>query len=247
MTRAIHRRVRSRRLCVAAVGPLVAGTLLVAGGPVGAVHDDSLFELGPTPAPPTNIVGDGVVANGPDWADIFNASGQVVPGALAQFGGAAASFEADENAAKGGTDRTTFSGAGGSNKNNDPLGPEDCVAQGLPAGCDSWHWDGGNVPAKDDLTNVYAYATFDSTGDLIIYAGFERMAPEGDSHIDVEFFQDPVALSELPPCNDPGPDVTPCDFTGVRTVGDLIVSMDFVVGGGIGSVSIHEWNGTEYV
>ena len=53
-----------------------AGTVLVASGPAGAVHDDNLFELGPTPAPPTNIVGDGVAANGPDWTDIFNASGE---------------------------------------------------------------------------------------------------------------------------------------------------------------------------
>ena len=46
------------------------------------------------------------------------------------------------------------------------------------------------------MTNVYAYATFDADGDLIIYSGFERIAPEGDSHVDIEFFQDPVALDE---------------------------------------------------
>ena len=247
MTTAVLRRARSRSLIVAVVGALAAGTVLVASGPAGAVHDDNLFELGPTPAPPTNIVGDGVAANGPDWTDIFNASGGVIPGAVEAFGGVAASFEADANSAKGAADPTTFGGAGGSNKNNDPLDPEDCVNLGLPATCDSWHWDGGNSPAKDDLTNVYAYATFDATGDLIIYSGFERIAPEGDSHIDIEFFQDPVALDEPVPCNDPGNDVTPCEFTGIRTIGDLIVSMDFVVGGGIGEVTIHAWDGTEYV
>ena len=42
---------------------------------------------------------------------------------------------------------------------------------------------------------------------LIIYSGFERIAPEGDSHIDIEFFQNPVALDEAVPCNDPGTDV----------------------------------------
>ena len=115
------------------------------------------------------------------------------------------------------------------------------------ANCDTWHWDGGNNPAKDDLTNVYAYATFDEDDELIIYSGFERIAPEGDSHVDIEFFQNPVALDEAVPCNDPGNDVTPCEFTGVRTIGDLIVSMDFVVGGGIGEVSVRVWDGTEYV
>ena len=131
MTTAVRRRAR-RRLGVAIVGAFAAGTVLVAGGPAGAVHDDNLFELGPTPTPPTNIVGDGVADNGPDWADIFNADGTVNQAALASFGGVAASFEADPHSQRGATDATTFGGAGGSNKNNDPISPADCVAQGLP-------------------------------------------------------------------------------------------------------------------
>ena len=122
MTTAVRRRAR-RRLGVAVVGALAAGTVLVAGGPAGAVHDDNLFELGPTPAPPTNILGDGVAANGPDWADIFNADTTVNQVAFEAFGGVAASFEADPNSARGATDPTTFGGAGGSNKNNDPIEP----------------------------------------------------------------------------------------------------------------------------
>ena len=84
MTTAVRRRAR-RRLGVAIVGAFAAGTVLVAGGPAGAVHDENLFELGPTPTPPTNIVGDGVADNGPDWADIFNADGTVNQAALGQF------------------------------------------------------------------------------------------------------------------------------------------------------------------
>ena len=69
----------------------------------------------------------------------------------------------------------------------------------------------------------------------------------GDSHIDIEFLQDNVALDEAVPCNDPGPDATPCSFTDGtttgRTDGDIIVSMDFTLGGGIGSVAVHRSDG----
>jgi hypothetical protein len=205
-----------------------------------AVHDDNLFELGPgvqtDEGGVTNILGDGNPANGPDWADLFDANGDPVGSA-----GVAKAFIKDPNSLKGAADPTTFSGAGGSNKNNDPISG---------AG-DTWHWDAGNVPAKDDLTNLYSYATLPTTGDranhLILYSGLERLDPNGDSHVDIEFFQDDVALDEPVPCNDPGGDPTPCAFTGTRTEGDFIVSMDFETGGTIGTVSIRRWNGTEYV
>jgi len=217
-----------------------------------AVHDDNLFELGPGVVGDegglTNILGDGNAANGPDWTNLFDATPTQaeIDAAVASFGGVAGAFIKDDLSQKGPLDSTTFSGAGGSNKNNDPISDEDCVAQGLST-CDPWHWDAGNVPAKDDLSNLYAYATFTAEGHLILYAGFERLAPEGDSHIDIEFFQSAVALDEAVPCNDPGPDATPCEFEGIRTVGDVIITMDFLQGGAIGQVVIREWNGSEYV
>ncbi|HEX6567609.1 MAG TPA: hypothetical protein VF015_00515, partial [Acidimicrobiales bacterium] len=102
---------------IAAVLTLGLLGTLVGAIPADAVHDDNLFELGPTQA--ADILGDGNAANGPDWADIFNASGS--PVGLPTFGGVAASFIMDDNSLRGGVDRTTFSGAGGSNKNNDPI------------------------------------------------------------------------------------------------------------------------------
>lgn len=218
---------------VAAVLTLGLLGALVGAQPASAVHDDNLFELGGVQA--ANILGDGDDANGPDWADIFDASGS--PVGLPTYGGVAASFIMDDNSLRGASDRTTFSGAGGSNKNNDPIsGPGD-----------TWHWDSGNVPAKDDLTNLYAYAKQNPTsGNLVLYSGFERVDPSGDSHLDIEFFQDDVALDEAVPCNDPGSDATPCAFAGTRTEGDFIVSMDFEVGGTIGTVSVREWDGTQY-
>jgi Prealbumin-like fold domain len=227
--------------------------LAVIGPSALAVHDDNLFELGPSQG--ADILSDTSTANGPDWADtaghpgIFDANRN--PVGLAAFGGAAAAFLNDDTSQKGASDRTTFSGAGGSNKNNDPISAADCAARVPPltgSACDTWHWDAGNVPAKDDLVNVYAYAKIrPSDNHLIIYSGFERLDPNGDSHIDLEFLKSQVGLDEPLPCNDPGPDATPCAFTGIRSVGDTIVSMDFVTGGGIGSISVHDWNGTEYI
>jgi hypothetical protein len=62
---------------------------------------------------------------------------------LGTFGGAAATFLFDDTSQKGAADRTTFSGAGGSNKNNDPIGTQDCAARVVPpltgSACDTWH------------------------------------------------------------------------------------------------------------
>jgi hypothetical protein len=243
---------RRRRFLLAPILFVALAALFVTAG-AQAIHDDNYFEL------EGNILGDNSLANGPDWGycatagspgctvastdGIFDADGNPTGGGAA--GAAALAFIKDDLSQGGASDRTTFSGAGGSNKNNDDIF----------GSSDTWHWDSGNVPAKDDLSNVYAYATFPTSGehagDLILYAGFERIDSSGDSHIDIEFLQDNIALDETAPCNDPGSDTTPCSFTGTtsngRTVGDIIVSMEFTTGGSIGEVNIREWDGTEYV
>ncbi|TLZ72278.1 MAG: hypothetical protein E6K10_02725 [Methanobacteriota archaeon] len=194
-----------------------------------------LFELGPaqgadilcvSPDPP------------PDWGCIFDGNGNVAN----LYGGLAAAFEKDQLSQSSSTDWTTFSGAGTSNKNDDPVS---CPTISVTT---CWHWDTGNVPAKDDFSNGYAWAKIDpANGHLIVYAGFERLDPSGDSHVDLEFFQNQVALDEAPPCNDPGiSDPYPCNFVGSRMAGDIIVSMDFTVGGSLGSVTVREWTGTTY-
>ncbi len=241
MSLASIRRLGSRSvgrfLQTTALGALLLATAMVAAlsapGISPTVHS-GLFELGPvqgadivcvSPDPP------------PDWGCIFDADGNVVN----LYGGSAAAFLKDQTSQSGSLDSTTFSGAGTSNKNNDPVS---CPTLSIKT---CWHWDAGNVPAKDDFSNAYAWAKMNpANGHLIIYAGFERLDPSGDSHVDIEFFQDVVSLDEDPPCNDPGADMIPCSFLGTRLVGDIIVSMDFLVGGGFGSMSIREWTGSSY-
>ena len=246
---------KRRRLVV---GPLlvVGLVVLLVAAVAQAVHDENLFELGP--AQGADILGDGSAANGPDWADLFNADGSST-GNL--FGGLAAAFLNDDTSQRGATDRTTFSGAGGSNKNNDPISTADCAGHVPPltgSACDTWHWDAGQVPAKDDLVNSYVYATMPTTGEradhLILFGGLERLDESGDSHLDLEFLQNETNIVDgavsgagAIPCNDAGPDPTPCEFSGVREINDVIVSMDFVQGGGIGAVEVRRWNGNQYV
>src|SRR6185503_14972546 len=147
---------QKRKIIATAISAILLVGILASVQMVSAVHNDNLFELGGVQA--ADILGDDNPANGPDWGfvagtsddGLFNATGKLQNPLPA--GGVDATFILDDTAQKGATDKTTFAGAGGSNKNNDPI---------FGAG-DTWHWDGGNVPAKDDLVNVYAYATLDA-------------------------------------------------------------------------------------
>ncbi|MBA2616174.1 MAG: hypothetical protein H0U90_10455, partial [Actinobacteria bacterium] len=110
-------------------------------------------------------IADNAALPAPDWASLFDATGN--PTAL----GDDCVFVQDDTAQSGATDDTTFAS---SNKNNDLIA--------------TWNWATGNVPLKDDLANVYVCPRFEN-GDLVIYAGAERLAPEGASHIDFQFYQ----------------------------------------------------------
>lgn len=269
---------RSRRRRRFLLAPIFLLTLVALFGVTGAqaVHNDNLFELGPSGSAPftatsaTNIEGDGLFANGPDWKDLFTTTGGlkdvIGPGGSAgangiadflDYGGSAAAFIKDDTAAGGALDRSTFSGGGTSNKNSDAISTNDCTAGFEPdltgSACAPWAWDKGNVPAKDDLTNLYSYATIPSSGPfqdhLILYAGLEREDPSGTSHIDVEFFQNSVALANADAngnCVVPA-GASSCRFTGHRTNGDTILSMEFTQGGALGSVNVRVWVDNQYV
>src|SRR5262249_26806775 len=95
-------------------------------------------------------------------------------------------------------------------------------------------------PAKDDIRNVYLYATknpivsSDGSNHLMIYAGLERVVDNGDAHISFHLSQQYIT-----PNNSGG-------FDGSRAVGDLAISMDFTNGGTLGSVTVYRWNGSNF-
>lgn len=208
-----HQGNRGRKLLA------VATVVLIVSAVAYAVHQSNFFELGPGTGEggSTNILGDGNAANGPDWADIFAANGSV----NGLFGGTAASFVKDDVSSGEFNDRTAFPKAG-SDKNSDAVA--------------DWNWQSASVPSKDDITNAYVYARINpANGHLIIYSGVEREDPSGASHIDIEFFQQAVGLSEPPACDAP-----PCTFTGDNTDNDLLVNLDFTQGGSFAGLSIRK-------
>ena len=90
----------------------------------------------------------------------------------------------------------------------------------------------GPVPAKTDLSNVYAVSHTRADGHPEVYFGAERLVNNGDSHMDFEFLQSLVGLTA--PCNG--------SFTGHRSEGDLLVAVDFTNGGALAGFSIYQWH-----
>ncbi len=103
-----------------------------------------------------------------------------------------------------------------------------------------------SVPNKDEISNVYAIAHQDPIGVQTlgpndtneIFAGFERVVNNGDSHVDLEFLQSAVTLVAGSKAS-----AFPCAgrFSGHRTSGDLLLSVDFTNGGTVGNPVLHKW------
>jgi len=100
-------------------------------------------------------------------------------------------------------------------------------------------WGNGSVPNKDEISNVYAVAHRVETNGVLstyeIFFGGERVVNNGDSHIDFEFLQSTVAMTH---------DATGCagSFTGDRSQGDMLLSVDFTTGGTFGGNTLYQWH-----
>jgi hypothetical protein len=181
-----------------------------------AVYEADLFEIGepwndPQSGSANIIDDDNGLVQVPDWVNIpFDENGN---GDVSNLpGGVAARFIKDGLAVKGLTDDTAFTGS-----KNDDLHAD-------------WQWvAAGNVPAKNDLSNVYFYTATNGDNDLSLFAGLERIVPNGDSHVDIEINQNELILN---------PDGT---FSGEKMDGDLLLVMDFLKGGDLGSFEIRKW------
>ena len=96
----------------------------------------------------------------------------------------------------------------------------------------SYSFSPGPVPAKTDLSNVYAVSHTRVDGHPELYFGAERLVNNGDSHMDFEFLQSTVVLTAG--CSGA--------FTGNRSEGDLLVAVDFTNGGSLAGFSIYQWH-----
>jgi hypothetical protein len=87
-----------------------------------------------------------------------------------------------------------------------------------------------SIPNKDDLSNVFAAAHVNATTNEVFFGG-ERVINNGDSHIDYEFLQSDVSI----------PDACSGSFSGNRTQGDFLLSIDFTSGGTLGGTHLYKW------
>jgi len=100
-------------------------------------------------------------------------------------------------------------------------------------------WGNGSTPNKDEINNVFAIGHRVESGGVVsvneIFFGGERVVNNGDSHIDFEFLQGVVSLV---------PDATGCagSFSGDRSQGDMLLSVDFTQGGTLGGNILYQWH-----
>jgi hypothetical protein len=226
---------RERRIVYGAI-VLTLAAVVVLFAPSWAddsVYSSGLLELGDGVPPPGMPGMADITANpdqsGPDWAEIFdadgsarddypldgegNAQGNGVPDYQELYGGQWAVFTADYVSM-------------GSGFEGDALTADGAVANGV-------------VQADNDLGNAYVYSTFDGAGNLVIFAGAERLG-SGDSSLEFEFNQDKFRLGH----GVSGPPAL-WHIVGSRAEGDILVSLEFS-GGGLGAVSTSVWTGSSW-
>src|SRR5215471_3158959 len=159
-------------------------------------------------------------------------------------------FELDGNAISNGTgldDWAILDAGGGSavartvDSNGQPVNIPDPDGQTIfttggskdPLDIPNWHFTGGSVPDKDEITNANAAAYTAPNNDLIVVFGADRFAQNGDSQIGFWFFK-----SDVHPIPGTG------NFSGQHQIGDLLVLSNFTQGGGISTILVYEWVGS---
>ncbi|TDD95269.1 Ig-like domain-containing protein [Flavobacterium cellulosilyticum] len=118
------------------------------------------------------------------------------------------------------------------------------------------HWGMGSSPNKNEIQNAIAHFTFGSTAlggnpnDLWMVFAADRQVTEGSSYIDFEILQKGLYMTKT------GTDSKGFDFGNFtsdagtpsgRTVGDLLITIEFTQGGAAANVVVRKWNGTEYI
>jgi len=102
-----------------------------------------------------------------------------------------------------------------------------------------WSWKDqlGGLPDKDNITNSYAAAYTNATGDLTIYFGADRFATAGDAQLGFWFFHSRV---QAVGGKFVGPDGT---SDAIHTFGDILVLANFSNGGSTVNVQVLKWVG----
>jgi hypothetical protein len=177
------------------------------------VYSSGTFELGDGKAPPGFPAAADILLDaeqvGPDWEEIFDENGVPRQEVIAQYGGQWALFFDDDISLGSGFESTALAE------------PGDRVENGV-------------ADADHDIGNAYVYTTFDGDGNLIAYAGAERLGG-GDSYLEFEFNQQHFRLGH----GGYGRGV-PWEIVGERLIGDVVVRVSFT-NGVVASMAVNTW------
>jgi len=96
-----------------------------------------------------------------------------------------------------------------------------------------WQHTIGQVsPIKNEIGHAFAAAYIDPFNDhLHVYFGLDRSGSGGDAATGFWFFKEKISLDAAG------------SFSGVHTVGDVLVTSDYVTGGKIGEINVYTWVG----
>jgi len=194
-------------LARAAVIVLAAGGLVVNTATLASANVTTYFELD------GNVADD--AATPPDWASLFTAGGQR-NSALPAYG--AGGFFRDFT--PGSTaDSSTF--ATGSKDTLDITPGWQCKRS-------------NNVTDKGDIQNTYMTTFRDTDGHLIVYAGLEKNASNGNNNMAIWLLQDGTVGCTSGAGN--------TAFTGQHQDGDVLLVAAFLNGGSNPVIDAYEWN-----
>lgn len=213
---------RRKVLTAGSVVVLLVGLMAGAMGTALAVHNDNLFELDtstdatlcdPLPAPCGNADTQDDPAGGAD--DWANVYKSFTGlGSAGPDDAFARTFITDPVSA---AENSYYTGGGSKDVNDIP----------------QWSYATANdpVPDKDDIANAFAAAYRDADNHTVFYFGMDRYDNNGDAEAGFWFFKSPVSLGANG------------KFTGVHTVGDVLVLANWGGSNPVGEITVYHWVG----
>jgi hypothetical protein len=101
----------------------------------------------------------------------------------------------------------------------------------------TWHWTSSSPPGKDDMNHALFHFSTDPEGHTWFMGGADRSAVVGTSYLDFEVLQNSLFKNPDGTFTSAGPD-------GGRTVGDIVVTVEYSNGGGNASMVAYRWTQT---
>ena len=104
----------------------------------------------------------------------------------------------------------------------------------------TWGWKYGGTQGKSEINNVNIHFSNDTTnGDLWAIMAGDRYSTTGTAYLDFEFYQN--AITPVAPSGGSNGSFTTNGTACGRTVGDLLVTVEYSGGGSVDSLYFYKW------